>query len=81
MTPKPEIAMIARPSDITHPASSGDDVPRAETPLQRQILLWQRELLRRAELRRSAESGAEAAPVAPVGEPSGQTPGTMDQSQ
>jgi hypothetical protein len=60
--------MIARPSDITHPAPTGDDLPPAETPLQRQILLWQRELIRRAELRRSAESAEAAPPVAQVGE-------------
>jgi hypothetical protein len=43
--------MIARPTDITTAgASRPDDSPVAETPLQRQILLWQRELLRRREV-------------------------------
>jgi hypothetical protein len=46
--PKPEIEMIARPTDITHPGTSNADLPSAETPLQRQILLWQRELMLRA---------------------------------
>jgi len=34
--------MIARPTDITHTSASSADLPSAETPLQRQILLWQR---------------------------------------
>ncbi|HEX5575614.1 MAG TPA: hypothetical protein VFX42_07040 [Gemmatimonadales bacterium] len=41
--------MIARPTDITQTGASAADVPAAETPLQRQILLWQRELVRRGE--------------------------------
>ena len=40
--------MIARPTDITETGVSAADLPAAETPLQRQILLWQRELLRRS---------------------------------
>ena len=39
--------MIARPTDIPQAGVSAAEVPAAETPLQRQILLWQRELLRR----------------------------------
>jgi hypothetical protein len=49
LRPEPEIEMIARPTDLTHPNVSSADLPAAETPLQRQILLWQRELLRRRE--------------------------------
>ena len=41
--------MIARPEDIPASGSSSPDLSGAETPLQRQIILWQRELLRRAE--------------------------------
>jgi hypothetical protein len=44
--------MIARLTDITETGISAADVPAAETPLQRQILLWQRELVRRGEARR-----------------------------
>ena len=59
MRPEPEQAMIARPSDITRPDASGSGLPRAETPLQRQIILWQRELLRQAEARHQAASRPE----------------------
>jgi hypothetical protein len=52
MRPEPESYMIARPSDIDKTAPSTGPFS-AETPLQRQILLWQHELLRRAELRRT----------------------------
>ena len=45
--------MIARPEDIPASGSSSPDLSGAETPLQRQIILWQRELLRRAERRRA----------------------------
>jgi hypothetical protein len=41
--------MIARPTDITETGVSGADRPAGENPLQRQILLWQRELVRRGE--------------------------------
>lgn len=41
--------MIARPADITQTSPATPDLASAETPLQRQILLWQRELLRRRE--------------------------------
>ena len=55
MRPEPEPTMIARPSDITRPDASGTGLPVGETPLQRQIILWQRELIRRAEARHQAE--------------------------
>jgi hypothetical protein len=45
--------MIARPEDIPPSGSSSPDLSGAETPLQRQIILWQQELLRRAERRES----------------------------
>jgi hypothetical protein len=60
MTPKPELPMIDRRTDITRPDASSTGWPSAETPLQRQIILWQRELLRRAEARRSLEAKQEA---------------------
>jgi hypothetical protein len=46
--------MIARPTDFTRPDASSTGLPAAETPLQRQIILWQRELVRRAEARHQA---------------------------
>lgn len=49
MRPEPEIQMIARPTDITQAGLSTPDLASAKTPLQRQILLWQRELLQRAQ--------------------------------
>jgi hypothetical protein len=49
--------MIARPTDITASGILRPDSPPAETPLQRQILLWQRELLRR---RAAGQRGSEA---------------------
>jgi hypothetical protein len=52
--------MIARPENIPASGSSSPDVSGAETPLQRQIILWQHELLRRAERRRASVLGAEA---------------------
>jgi hypothetical protein len=42
--------MIARPTDITETGVSAAALAAAETPLQRQILLWQMELMRRATL-------------------------------
>ena len=45
--------MIARPVDNTHTGPTTPDVSSAESPMQRQILLWQRELLRRAKRRGS----------------------------
>jgi hypothetical protein len=53
MRPEPELFMIARPTDVTRTDDSSTGWPVGETPLQRQIILWQRELLRRAESRRS----------------------------
>ena len=53
MRPEPELVMIARPTDVTRTDASSTGCPVGETPLQRQIILWQRELLRRAESRRS----------------------------
>ncbi len=47
--------MIARPEDFPASGSSSPDLCGAETPLQRQIILWQRELLRRAQRRRECE--------------------------
>ena len=47
--------MIARPEGIPPSGSSSPDLSGAETPLQRQIILWQQELLRRAERRRDRE--------------------------
>jgi hypothetical protein len=41
--------MIARPSDITRTSPTTPDPASAESPMQRQILLWQREILKRAE--------------------------------
>ena len=41
--------MIARPTDITHTGPTTPDLASAESPMQLQILLWQRELLKRAE--------------------------------
>jgi hypothetical protein len=60
MKPEPELYMIARPTDITRTDNSSTGWPAAETPLQRQIILWQRELLRRAESRRSTVSGPQS---------------------
>jgi hypothetical protein len=54
-----ELEMIARPTDIAQTMPSTPDLSSAETPLQRQILLWQWELVRRAEARKQA-SGEEA---------------------
>jgi hypothetical protein len=45
---EPELEMIARPTDITETGVSAAALAAAETPLQRQILLWQMELMRRA---------------------------------
>jgi hypothetical protein len=56
MRPQPEIDMIARPTDITRQDASSTGLPAAESPLQRQIILWQRELVRRAEARHKAAS-------------------------
>ena len=47
---RPELEMIARPTDITASGALKPEFPLAETPLQRQILLWQRELVRRGEV-------------------------------
>jgi hypothetical protein len=47
--------MIARP-DSTQTTPPTPDLASAETPLQRQILMWQRELLRR---RDAAEQSVE----------------------
>jgi hypothetical protein len=52
--------MIARPENFPASGSSSPDLSRAETPLQRQIILWQHELLRRAKRRRANVLGAEA---------------------
>ena len=41
--------MIARPGDIPHTDPTTPDLASAETPMQRQILLWQREILKRRE--------------------------------
>lgn len=41
--------MIARPTDITHTAPTTPDLASAQSPMQRQILLWQREILKRWE--------------------------------
>ena len=49
--------MIARPADITHTGPTTPDLASAERPMQRQILLWQRELLRRAERQGSGAGG------------------------
>jgi hypothetical protein len=57
--PEPELNMIARPTEVTDQAAP-NTASSAETPLQRQILLWQHELLRRAELRRSTGPAAKA---------------------
>lgn len=43
--------MIARPTDIPETEVSAASVAAAETPLQRQILLWQRELMRKRQIR------------------------------
>ena len=51
--------MIARPTDITQTSPTTPDLSSAETPLQRQILLWQWELLRRREAAQQ-KSGEEA---------------------
>ena len=48
--------MIARPTDITHTGPSAPDPSTGQSPMQRQILLWQRELLRRAELKRNSQA-------------------------
>lgn len=54
---RPELEMIARPTDITASGALKPEFPLAETPLQRQILLWQRELVRRGEVaKRGRES-------------------------
>jgi len=50
MGPEPEIAMIARLTDITQTSPTIPDLASAQSPLQRQILLWQHELLRRREV-------------------------------
>lgn len=50
--------MIARPTDITHTAPTTPDLASAQSPMQRQILLWQRELLRRTKAGKR-ESGEE----------------------
>ena len=60
MRPEPELTMIARPTDINRPDASSTGLPAAETPLQRQIILWQRELVRRAEARELAASQTDA---------------------
>jgi hypothetical protein len=60
MRPEPERYMIARPTDITEKTAPSIAASAAETPLQRQILLWQHELLRRAELRRSVTPAPKA---------------------
>jgi hypothetical protein len=60
MRPEPELNMIARPTEITDRTAPSTGSLSAETPLQRQILLWQHELLRRAELRRGTEFQAKA---------------------
>jgi hypothetical protein len=39
--------MIARPADISHTGPEPPDPASAESPMQRQILLWQREILKR----------------------------------
>jgi hypothetical protein len=49
--PEPEVTVIARPGDIAQTGTPSIASPEGETPLQRQILLWQRELVRRAELK------------------------------
>ena len=51
--------MIARPENIPASGSSSPDLSGAETPLQRQIILWQHELLRRAEMLRREEKRRE----------------------
>ena len=51
--------MIAPPTDITQTSPTTPDLSSAETPLQRQILLWQWELLRRREAAQQ-KSGEEA---------------------
>jgi hypothetical protein len=60
MRPKSEVSMIARTVDLTQ--ASETRLAADETPLQRQIILWQRELVRRAESRRQVqyESAIEA---------------------
>jgi hypothetical protein len=57
---EPELYMIARPGEIPDKTAPSIGASSAETPLQRQILLWQHELLRRAELRPSIEPVAKA---------------------
>ena len=47
--------MIARPSDITRTSPATPDLASAESPMQRQILLWQQEILRRELLRRRSD--------------------------
>jgi hypothetical protein len=54
MRPKSEVSMIARTVDLTQ--ASETRLAADETPLQRQIILWQRELVRRAESRRQVQS-------------------------
>ena len=56
MRPQPEMDMIARPRDITRQDGSSAGLPAKESPLERQIILWQRELVRRAEARHQAAS-------------------------
>jgi hypothetical protein len=56
--------MIARPEDFPTSGSSSPDLSGAETPLQRQIILWQHELLRRAERRIQADSRTDGRTVA-----------------
>jgi hypothetical protein len=41
--------MIVRPTYFLASDALRPELPTAETPLQRQILLWQRELIRRLE--------------------------------
>lgn len=50
--------MIARPSDITHTTPTTPDLASAESPMQRQILLWQREILKRWEAGRQGSGDA-----------------------
>jgi hypothetical protein len=60
MRPEPELYMIARPAESTDKTGPSTGSLSAETPLQRQILLWQGELLRRAALRPSIEPAPKA---------------------
>jgi hypothetical protein len=49
ITGEPEVEMMAQLADITDARDVSLGSLSAETPLQRQILMWQRELIRRAE--------------------------------